>query len=346
MQNLNYTEFKELVKKNKIENTYLFLGEEYYLIHECISIVKDEFIENTWEALNFTTLDGENTNFDTLVNACETLPFMSNKKIIILNGINAFIEKEDINSKDEIYKYLETLGDHICLILVDKSNELKKNTKLYRLYNKKSLVVDFAKLKGKDLNLWVEGQLKSYNKRMSYSNINYFLQNSSYLSRNISSTLYDLENELKKLVDFTNNIEITKDDIDLILIKSLDNNIFDLLSALNIGDINSSLKIFNEIYLSNEPIQKILFMIARQIRLLLSYKLYKDKGYTDGDIQGKLQIKPYEFSKISSGARNYNIEDLEMSLNSILEVDRKIKTTSTNDKIEMEMLLIKLAKKK
>lgn len=343
---MNYTEFKELIKKERLENSYLFLGEEDYLMNECISTVKDKYIESTWETLNFTAMDGENANFDSLVNACETLPFMSNKKIIILKGINTFIEKEEVSSRDEIYKYLDTLGDHICLILVDNSNELKKNTKLYRLYNKNKRVVEFGKLKGKDLSLWVEKQLKLFNKRMSYSNINYFLQNSSYLSRNMNSTLYDLENELKKLIDFTIDIEITKDDVDLLLIKSLDNNIFDLLSALNSGNTDSSLKIFNEIYLSNEPIQKIIFMIARQMRLLLNYKLYKNKGYTDGDIQGKLQIKPYEFSKISSSARNYKIENLELSLNSILAVDRKIKTSSTNDKIEMEILLVNLAKKK
>ena len=343
---MNYTEFKELIKEDKLENAYLFVGEEDYLMNECISTLKNKYILGSWEELNFTVLDGDNANFDTLINACETLPFMSDKKIIILKSVNPFIAKEELILKDEIYKYLDSLGDHICLILMDDLNELKKNTKIYRFFKKKDCVVEFSKLKGKYLNSWVESQLKQYNKKMSFSNINYFLQNSCYLSKNTHSNLYDLENELKKLMDFTSGSEINKADIDFLLIKPLDNNIFDLLSQLSKGDINNSLKIFNEIYLSNEPIQKILFMITRQIRLLLNYKLYKDEGCNDEYIQGKLQIKSYEFGKIASSSKNYEIEDLENSLNSILEVDRRIKTTSTNDKIEMEMLLVKLAKKK
>lgn len=346
VQDLNYIEFRGLIKKDKLENSYLFIGEEDYLMNECVSILKNKYVQSSLEDLNYTVLDGDNVTFDVLINACETLPFMSDKKIIILKNVNHFITKEETNLKDEIYKYLDSLGNHICLILMDDYNELKKNTKMYRFFNKKNCVVEFAKLKGKDLNLWVEKELKLYDKKMSFSNINYFLQNSSYLSKNTHSKLYDLENELKKLIDFTKGSEINKVDIDLLMIKPLDNNIFDLLSALNTGDINTSLQIFNEIYLSNEPIQKILFMITRQLRLLLNYKLYKDKRCNDGYIQGKLQIKSYEFGKIASSSKNYEIEDLENSLNLILEVDRRIKTTSVNDKIEMEMLLVKLAKKK
>lgn len=343
---LNYNEFLRKIKNNTIDSSYLFYGEEEYLIDECIGILKNNFIDKSFEELNIATIEGREAGFDKLMNACETLPFMSQKKIVLLNDMHIFFEREESGAGVDIYKYLDNLGSHVCLVLIDNLGELKKTSKVYKFYNKKDNAVEFQKLKGKDLNLWIEEKLSKYNKKISLSNINYFIQRSTYLSRNINSNLYYLENEIIKTVSFSNGDVVTKEDIDLVLAKSLDSNIFDLLSAVNRGDVDSSLSIFNEIYLSNEPIQKILFMITRQIRLILSCNIYKQKGYGERDIQEKLQIKPYEFSKISSQSKNFKIDELERSLNKILAVDKKVKTTSSNDKIEMEILLVSLSTKK
>lgn len=342
---MNYSEFLKILKNDNADSTYLFLGEEDYLINECIEIVKKKYIEESLEALNYSILDGKNSAIDDLINTCETLPFMSPKKIVLLKEVAQFFDKDDSNALKDIYNYLDNLGDHVCLILVDNSNELKKTTKVYKYYNKNNKVVDFTKLKGKDLSLWIEKILKKYNAKMSFSNINYFIQHSSYLSRNVNSTLYDLENELKKVMSYSRDMEITKEDIDFVMVKSLDNNIFDLLASINRGDVDSSLSIFNQIYLSNEPIPKILFMISRQIRLMLGYNIYREKGYIDGEIIDKLQIKSYEYSKISAQAKSYSIKTLEGYLNLLLTVDKKLKTSSSDEKIEMEILIINLSKK-
>lgn len=339
-----YDDFLKLLKADDINSTYLFMGDEEYLMDECIALVKKSYVSESLEALNYAVLDGKNTTFDNLVNTCETLPFMAPKKIVILKDMAQLFDKENNDLKD-LYDYLDNLGNHLCLILVDSSNELKKTTKIYKYYNKNNKVVEFAKLKGKELSQWIERITKKNKVNISFSDINYFIQHSTYLSRNVNSTLYDLENELTKVMSYSKNGEIVKDDIDLVMIKSLDNNIFDLLSAINRGDIDSSLSIFNEIFLLNEPIQKILFMISRQMRLMLGYNIYRSKGYTDGEIIEKMQIKPYEYQKISTQARGFSIKELEENLNLLLDVDKKLKTTPTDEKIEMEILLIRLSKK-
>lgn len=343
---LNYNDFLKQVKNNTIDSSYLFYGEEEYLINECIGMLKNNYVDKSFEELNIATIEGREASFDKLMNACETLPFMSQKKIVLLNDVHIFFEREESTAGLDIYKYLDTLGSHVCLILIDNLGELKKTSKLYKFYNKKNLAVEFLKLRGKDLNFWIEDKLKKYNKKISQANINYLIQRSTYHSRNINSNLYYLENEIIKTISFSKADEVTKEDIDFVLAKSLDSNIFDLLSAVNRGDVDSSLSIFNEIYLSNEPIQKILFMITRQIRLILTYNIYKQRGYGERDIQEKLGVKPYEFSKISSQSKGFKIAELENSLNRILEVDKKVKTTSSNDKIEMEILLVSLSTKK
>lgn len=340
---MNYSEFINLIKKDSLSPVYFFTGAEEYLMNEIIGVLKEKYIEESFETLNYIAIDGKEASFDNILNACETLPFMSSKKIVIIKDISEIIENGDNDLDNTMASYVEGLDNYLLLIIMDRSNNLKKTSKLYKTINKLGGVVDFSKLKGKDLNTWLETKLKKYSKRMSNANLNYFIGESSYSDYNSTKTLYDLENELLKVINYTSGNEILKEDIDIVLTKTLDTNIFNLLASINKKDSDSALKIFNEMYISNEPVQRILVMIIRQLRLMLGYKLYKERGYSEGDIQEKLGIKPYEFKKISKESYNFTEGQLKLALNHILELDIKQKTSSQDEKLALEMLIISLA---
>lgn len=340
---MNYSEFINLIKKDSLSPVYFFTGAEEYLMNEIIGVLKEKYIEESFETLNYIAIDGKEVSFDNILNACETLPFMSSKKIVIIKDISEIIENGDNDLDNTMASYVEGLDNYLLLIIMDRSNNLKKTSKLYKTINKLGGVVDFSKLKGKDLNTWLETKLKKYSKKISNANLNYFIGESSYSDYNSTKTLYDLENELLKVINYASGNEILKEDIDIVLTKTLDTNIFNLLASINKKDSDSALKIFNEMYISNEPVQRILVMIIRQLRLMLGYKLYKERGYSEGDIQEKLGIKPYEFKKISKESYNFNEEQLKLALNHILELDIKQKTSSQDEKLALEMLIINLA---
>lgn len=338
-------EFINIMKSKNLDSTYLFIGEEKYLTDETILLLKKNYVEDTLETFNYSLLDGKSISLKDLINTCETLPFMSSKKIVIVNDVYSFIEKIDDNSKKTLTKYLDELGSYLCLIFNDSYNELKKTSFLYRYYSKNKKVVEFNKLKGRDLQNWIERYMKKNDFKISLADINYLIQNSSYVNRSLGATLYDLEHELDKLKNFSNNGQIDKSTIDYVMIKTLDNNIFDLLQSINAGNAQNCIIKFNDIYQSGEPIPKILHMIIRQVRLMLGYNLFREKGYTDGDIIDKLRIKPYEYGKISAQAKTYSIDDLQRYLTKLLETDIKLKTISSDEKILMEVLLINLSKR-
>ena len=86
-------------------------------------------------------------------------------------------------------------------------------------------------------------------------------------------------------------------------------------------------------------------MIARQFRLLNAIKQYSIKGYGNNDIQQKLGIKPYEFSKLIKGISTISQKKLNKILEDILETDKNMKTRSCDQRLEMELLLVKLTNK-
>lgn len=342
---MNYSEFLKIIKEDNIDNFYLFMGHEEYMMNLAMERLKDRYIMESFETLNFTRMEGKDCHLDDLINACETLPFMSSKKLVLVKDLGAFMDNIKGSREEEFYQYLDNLGDHLVLVFLDNTSFIKKNMKVYKYFNKKQRAVEFTKLDKKDFSTWLNSILNRHGKKMSMVDVNYFMDNSSYFSRNIDLNLYDIENEILKIIDYSKGDVIRREDIDQVLIKSIDTNIFELLNAINRFDAQGALKVFNEMYMSNEPIPRIFYMISRQIRLLLSYKLYRQKGYGDSQIKEKLGIKDFEFKKIRSQSFNFEISQLERVMEYLLEMDLRLKTVSNQDKLEMEILLVKLCKK-
>lgn len=341
---MNYIEFIKILRSKNVQPTYIFQGDEKYLMDIALEEVIKTFLTKDLESINLSNLDGKTNDFGDLISSCETLPFMSTKRVIVLKNPVVLVEKDGVN--EDMIKFIENLGDHQILIVFDSNNDIKKNTKFYKSFSKRDQNVNFEKLKGTDLNNWISKKINALNKTITPADINYLIQQSSYLSRNITTTLYDLDNEIKKLVDYSKDDKITKELIDNVLVKTLDKSIFDLLAAISRKDADKAIALFDDIYMMNEPIPKILFMISRQFRLLLGYNVYKNRGYGQGEIQSKLGIKPYEFTKVSTQGGGYSEKDLEDILERILETDRILKTRQTDDKLIMEILLVNLCTRK
>ncbi|GFN34724.1 DNA polymerase III subunit delta [Tepidimicrobium xylanilyticum] len=350
---MNYKEFIDKAKKHELKSVYLFYGEEEYLIDYTVLTLKNIYIDSSLEALNYVILDGKSLKFDSILNACETLPFMSEKKIVVIKDFPLFSnkrEKEEISeefklppSKNPLIKYFGELPDYLCLIFVEKDESINKSNALYKSIINSGELVEFAKLKGNDLNDWVEKSFKKYNKKISKSSINYFVQQSSYLDSNYNRTLYDLENEIIKISNYlSNGEEVTNDIIDLLMSKPLEMNVFNLLNSISQKNGEKAIRLFNEMYRSNEPVLFILHMIVRQLRNMLNYKVLRLKGYSEGDVFSKMNLKQYEYRKVANQSSNFTIPQLERAMFYCLEADKIIKSSSIDDRLALEILITNL----
>lgn len=343
---MTYTELQKSIKTGEINKQYLFTGEEEYLMEKTIASIKKHYIGDSFEELNYVELEAGLLDLDDLINTCETLPFMAEKKLVILKDAQGFLENRSDKFFADLFKYLEDLGGHIILIFLDGKNQIKKNTRFYKFFKKLNRAIDFEKLNDRELTSWIEAILREKNKKISKADLNYFIERASYKSRNIKVSLFDLENELFKIISYAGDGPIAREQIDRVLISKTESNIFNLLNSLGRRDMESSIQAFESLYLDNEPIQKVFFMINRHIRLIYMYRLYRQKGYDDYKIQEKLKIKAYEFKNIKSQAGNFSISDLSYVYKNLYEMDIRLKTKAIDEKVELELLLAKICIKK
>ncbi|MTI49374.1 MAG: DNA polymerase III subunit delta [Firmicutes bacterium] len=342
---MSYEAMLKDIKNMNLKKVYLCYGSEDYLKDWIVKEIKRVFVDEAFETLNYVHFDGKEVGADSIVNACETLPFMSDKKIVVVEDSPLFSSGKGGNSSDEeqIKDYLDKLNDSTSLIFIIKGESIDKRKKLVKSIKKEGMIVELNRIKGNDLNKWIEKNFRKNNKKILSNDIYYFAQAVGYLEYNSDKTLYDVENEIVKICNYVGDRQqITKDDIDNCLSKTLQNNLFKLLDAMGKKQPNIGLSVLNEMVLNNEPIQKITYMIIRQFRLLFMAKLYTEQGYAPRDVTKKLGVHPYAAEKIINQARNFSSKELEVIVAKCLEIDLNIKKGKIDNKLAVESLIIEV----
>ena len=94
------------------------------------------------------------------------------------------------------------------------------------------------------------------------------------------------------------------------------------------------------ILMKESPIM-ILAMIARQFRIILQSKYLAEKGFYNADIAKKINQREFVVSQCLSQAKNFRKKDLLKALDDCLKCDANIKTGKIQDKLGVEMIIMK-----
>jgi len=87
----------------------------------------------------------------------------------------------------------------------------------------------------------------------------------------------------------------------------------------------------------------ILFMLARQIRLLLRIKALEASGATEGEIRQKLAISSdFVWQKTKYLSQRYSLDELKEVYQRLLETDRSIKSGQSDPELALHLLVAEL----
>lgn len=282
--------------------------------------------------MNLDTFEGKKCSVESIYDTFTTLPFMSPYRVLVIND-SMLINTGRKEDTEKMTNYLEQIPDSSIIIFLE--SQIDKRSKLYKKLIKIGRTIEFTTPIESELVKWVSNTLKKSNKTISYENAVYLLH---VVAHNMDSILL----ELNKLIDYKDvSSEINKEDIDLICIKSLEIKIFDLVDAVANKNINQALNIYNNLLLMKEQPIMILSMIARQFRLVLECKKLKSSGSSTNEISNILDLRSFIVSNCLKQSNNFTLKDLVNALRECLQADIDIKTGRKNDKLAVEMLIIK-----
>ncbi|AAK79244.1 DNA polymerase-3 subunit delta [Clostridium acetobutylicum] len=340
---INYTELEENIKKNNIENVYIMCGFNEKLMKESINKILKKSISQDFESLNYSVFDGNEVEFEDILNACETVPFMSEKRMVVvyragfLNDNSSGSNKNSDKLIKDIEKYVPNVPKHCILVMYYVfDNTREKPSYRVKKFDKKVCVVEFSKLRGMQFQKKVKDVFAEKGKQIGKTELNYFCSR-------VENNMDIVYNEIEKLCCYTLEKEITKESIDNLLQPNETDDIFNLVDYISQSKPEMAITVLNEIMYKGVKANSILYMVERQFKLMLSIKIGIENKQSKEALVKELKLNPYVCDKMINECKRFTMKKILKSLDICLRTEKELKSVSGDPKFKMEVLIINLA---
>ncbi|NLM43043.1 MAG: DNA polymerase III subunit delta [Clostridiales bacterium] len=345
-----YRSFINDLKNEGIGNLYLLYGSERFLLDKAVEELKNKVVGGFPE-INLTVFEDDTLDITNLANACNTLPFGSDRRLILVKDYKGLVSKSkksvesiDENGKEETSNldFIFQLSNSTCLVFVNHG-DVDGRKRLFKSIKKAGRVYKFDRIDRGELIQWIKGHFKRVGKNIKPSAIEYFADNIGYLNKNSEANLYHVQNEINKVLAYAKDDSIvTEAHLKQIIKRDIEKDIFKLIDACWQRDISKSLRIYNELLLSGESSFGILAMISKGIKNLIQIKELRIRGLTAKEISKTSQIHEYTVKLYLKHVDKMSFDILENAFNKCINSEINVKTGKINERLSMEMLLTSL----
>lgn len=282
--------------QKKVEYCYLVQGEDVLLYDKALELIK-KANNLQLEEFNFIVFDEDSFDAEKVIDACETLPIASEKKVILLKNISKFGE----NFKKKLKDYLKKPVESSCLVIFDFFN------KFDFIISEK---VSAKRLDDRSLQELIVAELKSYNKTISNEACQQLIESCcNYYSL--------IKNELEKLIA-CDNFEISTKDIENLVCKETEFTVFELTEALSKKDAEKAINLLNLM----EKDTKTFSLVLNHFRRLF---FVATSDMTDKQLAELLSVKEFAITKARSLSKNFTKLQLKNIYEMLNDVDFYIK---------------------
>ncbi len=326
---------------------YVLYGQDDFSLSQALDRIKADLGDRETVATNTTRLEGQHLALSELKNKCDTAPFLSSHRLVIVDGLLARFEVKQSKPRsgkgksgnglgewEGLDSYINGMPETTALVLVDK--EVNGHNPLLKKLSPLAEVRAFPLLRGKDLKNWIRQRVKGEGGDITPQALN-------LLAELIGGDLWAMDGEIQKLLLYGQERPISEDDVRQLVSCIQEASIFALVDAVVEGRTELAQRSLHRLYDDGVPPTHILAMITRQFRLIA---LARDlgKGLSRPQIQDRLGLKSsYGLDKTLSQARLYDSKGVGRAYDKLLETDLAIKTGKYSDKLALELLVTELA---
>ncbi|MBQ8559899.1 MAG: DNA polymerase III subunit delta [Tyzzerella sp.] len=321
----------EDLKTGQFNNVYLLYGEEAYLKKQYKDKLRNAMVAPD-DTMNYAYYEGKGVNVKEIIDLAETLPFFAERRLIIMENTGFFK-----NATPELADYIKELPESTSMIFIE--SEVDKRGKLYKAVQNKGRVVELGRQDEATLLRWIAGSVKREGKQISESTVRHFLTK-------VGTDMENIQKELEKLFCYTMEKDmITVEDVETICTTQITNQIFDMVNAVADKQQRKALDYYYDLLALKEPPMRILFLLARQFKLLLEVKTLDKQGYARKEIASKTGLHPFVVGKYQEQAKVFSRKELRAIMEESAEIEESVKTGSLTDTLGVELFIMKYSAK-
>ena len=321
----------EDIKKRDFAPVYVIYGEEAYLRENYRNALR-KALTDPQDTLNFAKFSGKETDPDEVVALAVTLPFMAEKRVILVQDSGFFK-----SATDAIADYIESPAEDTVLIF--EESEVDKRNKAFRLAKKAGYDVEAAKYGVDKLPDWVAMAFKRQGKKVSRETVNGLIDR-------VGSDMQGLDMEVKKISSYAGEREaVTGEDVLAVVSRNPAFTVFQMIDAIAEKKLNRAVGIYYDMLSEKESPFGILALMERHFRILMIAKDMSEKKLDNAAIASAAGVAPNIIWKYVNQSKKYSKTRIRGILDACVRADRDIKLGLAEDSVSVEMLIIGVASK-
>ena len=317
---------------------YILFGEQSYSIQKSIKKIAKNFLE-TIDEMNFVRLDASEVSFIEMLDEISSSPLGYDKKVVSIENCSFLAKETKSLREDKDYKELLALLRHndedkvVIFSIYEKAIDTKGE--LYKIINESGKVMSLESVSEGKWKEYVQAYIDKYNINIDVDALN-------ELAKRTEADFALFRNTMDKLTLYTDHI--TYNDINLMVLKPLEENVFLIYNSLINKKSDDAIKIYRDLVAQNvEPIT-IVSTLAKQFRLLHEVKYLTKQRMKNTEVASLLNIKDTRASILMR--QSYNIDDIKIqnTLEELYQLDLQIKSGQVDRYYAFELFLIKFNK--
>ena len=317
---------------------YLVFGEQELMVNRLVDKLARETLK-VIDDFNLVYFDAYKTPLYEIVNDAYTLPFMSDKKVVVIkNAYFLTTESPKLGfeqSFNELEEYLENQNEGVTLIFSVASPKLDDRKALVKKVKEKSKIYALDSVNKKDLPRVVRQMFDKRGLSITNEALNEFINR-------CGDNMYLITNEIEKLGCYKKDLDLK--DIVLMTPKKLEDNVFEMIDAIFNKKDAEVFKIYYDLKSNNSEPITLISLIASQVRFLYQVMVLKDKGYSESNIANELSCHPYRAKIALEKVYRLNKMDLTCMLEDLSALDIKIKSGEIDRFVGFELFLLNACK--
>jgi DNA polymerase-3 subunit delta len=272
-------------------------GKDEFRLSERVSEFRLTVTPLEMSEINTTMLDGNIVTVDELLTSLSTVPFMADRRLVIVEGLlNRLgdVNKRSAGSKKDLTEWLNfpdlltNLPPTANLLLIER--ESLPSNKFLSTILKLGQVEKFSPLGHRDLLEWI-------NTRSSKLGLDIERTAVTLIADSVGSELRLIDSELNKIKTYSRGRLITREDIILMVPYVRQQNVFRVVDSVIEGRTRDALNASSMLINLGESPFGIVRMIERQLRFLILAKHLLSRKIPTGDIGKHINLSGYPLQK-------------------------------------------------
>ncbi len=326
---------------------YILHGEDDFSLTRSLEEIKKGLGDQSLLAANTTALEGQQLSLDQLKAVGETVPFLAEKRLVIIQGLLGRFEPQlksrrqkktasptEQNRQDKAFAdYLSKLPDSTVLVLID--GRIRSTNPLLKQLSARAKVRSFPMLKEPQLRQWIEKEVSVQGATMSPEAVD-------LLARLVGGNLWVMTNEINKLALFASGRRIEVDDVKAVVSSAQEANVFAMVDAILDFKAGVAEQLLEQLLNRGASPAYLLAMLSRQARLIVRARELRRQRQSEAEIQNRLGLASFALRKTLEQAQRYSLERLKQVYGKLLQADLSIKTGKYDGELALNLLIAEL----